>query len=277
MHLFHAEWHKTLGNRRAAFGLLWLVPLVFVSFAIVGMVSMAVLRIFFADTAWLASIQGTTPISLEQQVDSSIFWLQILGSLVIQTLFISFAAISVAGEYHHATWKLIVPHAHRRDLLLAKIIVLLSVTYLALLGTILVDILTSYGPWTPLFGDILTNPSIIVMHLSEYVAALLILLGKSTLYVLYAVFGVVLTRSLLGGVLGAFGAIFFEAQVVSRVLPFLQPVMPVSSLEHSLRPLMAQQEHTLGLSPLLSAATFAAWCVALVGSTLYRFMYQDLN
>lgn len=208
LNLIRAEWKKATGNLLITGFLVWIIPIGLLTFYTIGPIVSLV-----ADDSMSVGIASTS--SGSWTTDMLGVWSLIItfpGNVAGRLLPLAFMAFLFAGEYQWGTLRFIVPRSRRSSLIVTKaavttFVVLLSYVLASLIvglgqtvGHAVVDL--SYGP--PLTGNSLLNfAGVCLQHLLLGTFSLLILAG-------FAALASILTRSMLGGLLGGFGLAVLE-------------------------------------------------------------------
>lgn len=204
--LIYAEAQKVVGNKMLTAFTLWIYPVGAAAFIIV-----------ITLLAKVAPLPGEGFIPVQRWVDSvPSTWLIITafpGSIFMRLLVIAFFTGFISGEYDWRTWKNIIPRRRRAELLIARMFTLSGMLILSLVATSIIWGLgmgffafvtgQEYGP--PISGAVISD--FLQVYLFEATigfATALLLAGISGLTAL-------LTRSVVGGLLLAFGLSIVEA------------------------------------------------------------------
>jgi ABC-type transport system involved in multi-copper enzyme maturation permease subunit len=283
--LFRAELRKILGHRGIAALLVWLWP-----------VGGALLPLILLALALL------TPPNAERRLPVEFRWTDIaLGAWAIPTnlvgrfLFIALAAAIFSGEYQWNTWKNIVPRADRARLVLAKY---LAFGFLAVFAFGLTSLLLAIGmgavqavrglPYPPE-----PTPEVLQTFVGQYLTQVALTLLNTLIGVSIAGLSAMLTRSILGGIIGGTFFVFGEIGLITALIAlgiFLHRpqiadlarftsainIANISSWLQYGQPVTLQLDGTGTNSIGASFAILVAWLVALVEMNLIVFERQDL-
>ena len=205
LNLLRAEWLKTR-KRPINRALLALMPVLLIFFMVTPMVLALVNPTTFLDEA-----QEVLP--YPSNLGQSVAMLSELGLLVV----VVFVATSVGSEYGRDTWKVIVPrYGSRRAFLLAKWMVGLGA--LTLLAAVVIGVALLLGWLGTLLLGLHADPASMpeaTMYLRRLVVTLLTFVFIGTL----TLFGAVLTRSTVGGVI--------TGLLVTTVLMLVRDALPL--------------------------------------------------
>lgn len=292
VNLFRAEWMKIAGNRWLTGCLIWVFPIGAVAFTVVVGVIMILSESartsFGADTVtWTETLVGT--------------W-SFLNNPLGRLLLIGFTAVMFAGEYQWQTWKNLIPRNRRVALILNKFLALsvfvvvafalMSVLLAVGMGLLRAIAGASYGP--EITGEVLRTTA------SDYARSAGLGFLSTLIAAGYAALAGMLTRSILGGVLVAYGltiaenlslvallliAYFLDFRDIIHVYRFT-PGYNLLNLDSWFRigeatPLEVAFSGTDTLivrdSAEFSALVIAVWVVGLIGLTVYLFRRQDIT
>lgn len=292
MRLLRAELRMLLGNRMLTGFTVWIFPVGIGAFLVIGILLSFVLEAPALAMALTSSGDWTRDAAGIWRAVTS-FPLNIFGSL----LPLAFMAVAFAGEYAWGTYRNVLPRTHRVFVLAAKtaaLVLVLSASFL------LTSLLTPTGFAVLRSQTGLTyGPAWGAESLAGFVASYgqEMLLGVLGLMVLagFAALASILTRSILGGLLGSFGLSVLEPMsfallvLLSRVFdrPSLVELYRFSAsynldnarawlLEgHAFQSPLAQVTHapTLAGSLLL----VGAWILILLGLSAWIFNRQDIS
>ncbi len=198
----------------------------------------------------------------------------------------AFTALAFGGEYGWNTWKLIVPHRRRLQLIGAK--------YLAASGLMMLSFAMSaalaiaFSAISASLNDGGLPPGIELGALaSAHEHEALVTLISTLLTMGYASAGAIILRSTMGGAIIAVAAVVLEG-LAGAIAPFMNPTLflclpsyHLSSLSHWIET-GASSVQLLSTGPvnepwLTSLAWIAAWTVTLFAATAVIFDRQDLN
>jgi ABC-type transport system involved in multi-copper enzyme maturation permease subunit len=225
--------------------------------------------------------------------DTAIIWYapsQTLGRYLIA----AFVAVAFAGEYGWNTWKLIVPHRARAQLIAAKY----AVVFLLFLAAYTLGAMISVlGSWAEdlATGDAIPAGITAGGLLEVHGRAALSALAPGLLTIAFASFAAILTRSTIAALVIAIVAITVE-QLLFNFAPVLSVRAPglTWALHHALpgyhlanieswvhqgialeNPL--PRAGMVALHWIASAGAAAAWVAGLAALTVRAFSRQDIN
>ena len=218
------------------------------------------------------------------------------GNGLVRYLIAAFTAVVFAGEYGWNTWKLIVPHRSRTQLIAAKYAAVLLLLYAAFIAAALLmngmqwleDVLTgdplpdgiTFGALAAAHwhGFVATLPPVLLTVAFTSLAAIMtgsttaaIIIGiiVTTLEELFRSFGPVLAYTLPGGV-----------ETLYQLLPGYHVANLVSWLRQG-EALTTQvpfpSGNVMGWGWEASLGVMAIWVIGLAALTFWRFRRQDLN
>jgi hypothetical protein len=205
--LLRAEWQKVIKNYTLTGFLVWLYPVGLVAFYIIVVIGTLVseriqqLIISTGTGQWTTNMLG--------------IWVLVTSfpvNIIPRMLPLAFMAVVFASEYQWGMWKNLIPRSRRIPLILAKFVTLILIEMISIIlsslvigiGEVLIHraVGVAYGPAMTLevLGD----------FLSGYAREAL--LGMISLVILagYAALAVLLTRSILGGLLAGLGLSVLE-------------------------------------------------------------------
>jgi ABC-type transport system involved in multi-copper enzyme maturation permease subunit len=284
--LLSAEWRKMTGQRWVTGFLLWIWP---IGGAILCMI------------LWVG--QALSPVTRGQWTDSPFRWTDAaLGAWLLPTnlfgrlFLIAYAARQFAGEYQWGTWRGSVPYTRRWRLLAAKFSVLslfvvlvffvLSVVMVIGLGVVQLSITGTYPP--------APTPEIFQAFLLNY----LIQVGGTFLGALigaaFAGLAAIMTRSMMGGIVGGLLIVFMELGFLTSVTVFgillNQPgiadwvrftpshnIANLSSWAFYGQPSPVLVQGVRVNSPAESFLVLGLWLVGLIGACVVLFGRQELE
>lgn len=289
LNLFRAEWVKISGNRLVVLSLIWIFPIV--AAAIIGIMTIAAL----VSEEFRANYARAPYLWTQQMLYS---WFMINNDLG-RGIILAFTAFIFAGEYQWGTWKNIIPRRSRTALILNKFFTLgvFVVTAMVAMSLIVgfglgIPVIFSggtYGP--PLTGEVLAE------FVPDYLLQLFLTFAATMIAASYAALAGMVTRSILGGVIGGMLLMLAEQGVllatflISRLIPSLEPLTTlhlytpsynftnIMSWVNMNQPAIQNpgifqyaQPHSLAGS----VAIIALWSVGLVALILYLFRRQDI-
>lgn len=284
--LFRAEWRKISGNRPVIFFMIWIFPIGAVLLIALMALSMRALPPQYR----------SAPTWVEQFLSPWFFPTSEFGRL----LMLGFTAVVFAGEYQWGTWKNILVRQGRTALILTKF---LTINAFMLAAFILTSIVFGMGgifiaaaaeqPYGPaVTGELLNG------FLKEYLLLVATAIVTTTVGAGYAGVAAIFSRSILGGLMTAFGLVVIEGllpliltllanllripQIVRLYL--LVPTYNIQNVGAWLRgdKLPAPSFGPVGvvvepLSPEVSLVILALWVVGLIGLTAWLFRRQDIT
>jgi ABC-2 type transport system permease protein len=292
VNLFRAEWTKIAGHRWLTSCLIWIFPVGAVGFTVamsaILLLSESARTSFGADTVtWTETLVGA--------------W-SFLNNPLGRLLLIGFTAVMFAGEYQWQTWKNLIPRNRRVALILNKflalsVFVIFAFALMSVLLTVGMGLLraiagASYGP--EITGEVLRTTA------ADYARSAGLGFLSTLIAAGYAALAGMFSRSILGGVLVAYGltiaenlslvallliAIFLDFRTIVHLYRFL-PGYNLQNLDSWFRigepaPLEIAFSGTDRLvvrdSAEFSALVIAAWVVGLIGLTVYLFRRQDIT
>ncbi|MCC6799070.1 MAG: hypothetical protein IT325_03070 [Anaerolineae bacterium] len=292
VNLFRAEWSKIAGHRWLTGCLIWIFPIGAVAFTVVLSIILALSEpartSFAADTVtWTETLAGA--------------W-SFLNNPLGRLLLIGFTAVMFAGEYQWQTWKSLIPRNRRAALILIKFLALsvfvvvafalMSVLLTAGMGLLRAIAGASYGP------EITAN--VVRAAASDYARSAGLGFLSTLIAAGYAALAGMLTRSILGGVLVAYGltiaeslllvgllvaAYFLDFRDIVHVYRFT-PGYNLLNLDSWFRTgkstpfevaFSANEVLVVQDSAEFSALVIAVWVIGLIGLTVYLFRRQDIT
>ena len=208
-------------------------------------------------------------------------------------LIAAYLAVAIAGEYSWNTWKLIVPHRSRAQLLAAKLVVVTGLLYLAFLAAAVVTV-TMVWAWDVATGDPIPTGVTLAAIIEAHALAAANSLPPFLYTLAFASVAAVLTRSMIATLVIA---LFVTAEsTFVLIAPFLYGRMPglISTMVHVLPGYHLHNlqswitEGSASVAPLAqgvgvalpwqsSAAALAAWTLALGALAFVAFRRQDIN
>lgn len=279
-----AEMQK-LTRHRATWGLVWIYP--------IGLIVIFLILAFVTLVGGGDGGAAEAPRTAEWINDAAGFW-EAPRNTIVRILVAGFTALAFAGEYGWNTWKLVVPHRARWQLIAAKYVV---VTLLLFLSFVIAAWLFTGMQWAEdmMSGDPvpagITAGALINAHWEGLLAAI----GPVLVTIGYASLASIITRSTLGALIVAIVVITVE-QTIFGFGPILNVWVPglIWALYHLLPGYHLSNltnwvgggdgltvpfppSDMVALSPALSLAVVAGWIVLLAGLTFWRFGRQDIN
>jgi hypothetical protein len=194
--LFRAEVYKIVGNRWATGCLIWIWPLLAVGFSVVWP-----LILLLSEDARL-SVAEEPP----QWTDAMVSVWYIPNNPVGRLILIAFTAVLFGGEYQWNTWKNIVPRSWRTPLIVMKF---LGVGVFVVIAFGLMSVIFAVGSWLAAgAADVPFGPPVNSQVLEDFAEDYSIQVFTTFVSVIiaagYAAFAAMLTRSILGSVVGSF-------------------------------------------------------------------------
>ena len=278
---FSAEALK-IRHHKASWFLVWLYPILITAvFAIAVILGLAGID------------EQTDSQTLPQFIENTVIIWIVPSQTIGRYLIAAFVAVVFAGEYGWNTWKLIIPHRSRPELIAAKYAVVVTMFLAAFALTALISTLGTFAKyWST--GDVIPDgvtASLLLGTHGNYalaaVAPFLVTLG-------YASVAAILTRSTIAALVISIVALTIEellfklAPILSAKFPAviaaLYPVLPGYHLANIFEWIVGgaalQTKFPDGLfaqSLATSTAVIAAWLAVLVGGTFVAFKRQDIN
>jgi ABC-type transport system involved in multi-copper enzyme maturation permease subunit len=285
LNLLRAEVRKILGHRGLAVLLVWLWP-------VGGMLLPLILLVL----ALFPSPSADRRLPIEfRWTDVALGAWAIPTNLVGRFLFIALAAAIFSGEYQWSTWKNLVPRADRARLLLAKYLAFAALTVFAFgLTSLLLPI--GMGavqavrglPYPPR-----PTPDVVQTFIGNYLVQVALTVLNTMIGVSIAALSAMLTRSILGGIIGGTFFVFGEIGLVTALIAlgiFLHSpqiadaarftsainIANISSWVQYGQPVYLQVQGTGTNSLVGSFVILLVWLIVLVGIMLTVFQRQDL-
>ena len=202
--LLRAEWQKVTGNRLLTSFTVWVFPVGIAAFVAVMTVLVLVTERppVGVGNEWTTGMIGT--------------WgalTRFPGSIFIRMFVTAFMAAFFAGEYEWGTWKNIVPRNRRWKLMFVKFWIF---ALMVILSLFLTSIIVGAGRWLPFavggfdYGPAVTR-DVMLEFLPEYGVEAALAFATALLLAGLAALAVLLTRSVVGGLLLGFGLSIIEA------------------------------------------------------------------
>lgn len=292
VNLFRAEWSKIAGHRWLTGCLIWIFPIGAVAFTVVLSVILALsesARTSFSTdlVTWPETLVGT--------------W-SFLNNPLGRLLLIGFTAVMFAGEYQWQTWKNLIPRNRRIALILIKflalsVFVVVAFALMSVLLTLGMGLLRAIAdaPYPPeITADVLSDTA------ADYARSAGLGFVSTLIAAGYAALAGMLTRSILGGVLVAYGltiienlslvalilvAYFLDFRDVVHVYRFT-PGYNLQNLDSWFRvgeampfEVAFNPNDTLVVrdSAEFSALVIAVWVLSVIGLTIFLFRRQDIT
>jgi ABC-type transport system involved in multi-copper enzyme maturation permease subunit len=295
LNLYQAEWRKIFANIKLTSFLIWVYPIGLAAFHIAMNLGSLVSETMMTGVEYFGAGDWT--------MDSLAVWELLISfpaNLFGRMLPLAFMAVVIAGEYQWRTWKNIVPRTQRWKLLLVKMVAPVS---LVMVAFILTALIAAMGPSIGhLIHDLPYGPALTADVLSQFILdtvktgfiALLSLLNLAG----YAAIVSILTRSILGGLLGSFGFAVLDATSLGLLLFLrnlfglpqlinlyqLTPTYNLGNLHSWLFTGEAQRFVATGIAPLTTEPSFwlslfvqMFWIIGLAGIALLIFQRQEIT
>ncbi len=292
VNLFRAEWSKIAGYRWLTGCLIWIFPIGAAAFTVVVAVILALSE--SARTSFAADTITWT--------DTLVSAWSFLNNPLGRLLLIGFTAVMFAGEYQWQTWKNLIPRNRRVALILIKFLALsvfvivafalMSVLLTAGMGLLRAIAGASYGPEV--------TASVLRAAASDYARSAGLGFLSTLIAAGYAALAGMFTRSILGGVLVAYGLTIAESLslvaliLVAYLLDFrdvvhayrLTPGYNLLNLDTWFRTGKAapfevsfnpDEAIVVYDSAEFSALVILVWVIGLIGLTVYLFRRQDIT
>lgn len=292
MRLLRAELRKLFGHRMLTSFTVWIFPVGIGAFLVIAIALSFVLETparamaLTSSGSWIRDAAG-----IWRAVTA--FPANVFGKLIP----LSFMAAAFAGEYALGTWRNMLPRTHRVAILAAKtgaLILVLSISFLitSVLTPVGFAILRAragldYGPaW---------NANTLRDMLASYGQEMLLGLFGLLLLAGFAALATLLTRSILGGLLGSFGLSVLEPMsfallvLVSRVFDWpsiveLYRFTPSFNLDNARTWFLEGHAFQSPLAKITQAPSLAgslllvaAWIVVVLGLAAWIFNRQDIS
>jgi ABC-type transport system involved in multi-copper enzyme maturation permease subunit len=288
LQVFRAEWEKIFGNRFMAVFLIWIYPV-----GTITMLLLTALVVLLSADGRLA-VQLRPPTWIEQMM---LTW-TIVNSQIGRLFVVALAAQVFAAEFHHSTWKNLLPRRPRLHLFLNKFVVMgvivlvafVSMSILAGVGSGLVVGLAggTYGP--------ALTPEVLGETLPVFGNEVLVAFLAALFATAYAALACVITHSMVMATLAALLLVALE-QTIPLILLWIGTVINQPNLAelylwfpgYHLSNLAAWGREGVGyLPPFLgnlgveaptAGASFIAlliWLVVLIGLAAWYFRRQDV-
>lgn len=288
--LFRAEWIKIAGNRWVAGCLIWIFPIMTLLFIVI-----------------VAFILGLSPSARDGfSEDEAVLWTEnatsvwnIANNPIGRIILLGFTAVVFAGEYQWQTWKNTVPRHQRTALVLIKFLVVGVFVVVAFVTMSIILAVgwwplteiagTDYGP--PISGDVLAD------FAEDYSIQASITFTSTIIAAGYAALAGMLTRSILGGVLVAFGLTVAEGASllafallawlldipeivhIYRFLPFYNLLNVATWINDDRPERLVMEDFDINHADSLefSLVVLAAWVIGLMTLTVLLFRRQDIT
>jgi ABC-type transport system involved in multi-copper enzyme maturation permease subunit len=286
-HLFRAEWRKASGNRCLVGCTIWIWP-------ILGFLLLGLFFVVFAVNADAREAYRDEPFPWTWA--ATLPWIA-ANNFIGRLFLMGFTASVFATEYHHRTWKAILPGNNRLQVILSKYLAV-SAFIVAAFSAMMVVFIIGFGLLNLVYGapypPALSNPDVgeffetLILNIALTFTTMLILSGIAALTC-------ILTRSLLFGVMVSVGISLMESLGVvlfvtiafeflqSRTLADLYLYTMGYNADNVLQWVNGGNpaEHVIPngrtLSLEASVIILAIYLVVLVGSSLWAFQRQDIQ
>jgi ABC-2 type transport system permease protein len=234
------------------------------------------------------------PESLDAWIrDTAIIWM-LPNNTVGRFLIAAFVSVAFAGEYGWNTWKLIIPHRSRSELIASKYIVVIA---LLVTSFILSAAITTIGSFVEDAASGVDVPSGVTagLILEAQGKGAIAAIAPFLLTIGYASLAAILTRSTLAALVisivavsveqllyGLAPLLYFKAPGLVLLLYHVLPGYHLANLGHWIgngSGLATQfpAGPTVALGWLVSLAVLAAWVAGLAALTIVSFRRQDIN
>lgn len=280
---FSAELLK-MRRHKATWFLVWIFPIACIVLLALGIV---------IDLADNSPAVTTPPLARQWLAESAAVWSVPTNSLG-RILISAYVAVVFAGEYGWNTWKLIVPHRSRGELIAAKlalVMALLAIAY-ALTGVLTTAMLRLEDAVT---GDAFPPGVTLAALATAHAKAALAAVAPALLTIAYTSLAAILTRSTIAALVIGIVVVTVEG-VLTQFAPFFAGYMPglvwalfqvlpgyhVANLVNWIGEGSALQAafpdgSVVALPWAVSLAAAGAWIAGLAALTLAAFRRQDIN
>lgn len=292
INLFRAEWRKINGHFWVAGTLIWIFPLV-----AIGVIVFEVSAVLLSEQFRLAMLNYPDRMPWTGQVISA--W-RLINSDLGRGVILIFTAFMFAGEYQWGTWKNIIPRTRRVPLIAAKFLTLgvfvvvafTAMTLVLAFGTMLMALVAGGQIYPALTSETLSDflPRLALQVLQTFTMTMI---SAS-----YAALAGMLTRSILGGIVGGILLMLAEQTtllviaLISGIFPALERLYVLYLLTPSYNianinawltdkmayvpgPTLARTTEPNSLEG--SLALIALWVIGLVGLVIFLFKRQDIT
>ena len=271
-----------LSRHKATWFLVWIYPVGLLVLLLLGMA--------------IDSMQPSAPSRPESAAswisETAFIWLVPTAGFG-RYLIAAYLAVAIAGEYSWNTWKLVVPHRSRTQLLAAKLAVVSALLYVAFLAAAAITV-SMIWIWDVATGDPIPAGVTLAAIFKAHALAAANSVPPFLYTLAFASLAAVLTRSMIATLVIA---LFVTAEsTFVLIAPFLYGRMPglVSTAVHvlpgyhihnieswitegSARVAMLAPGVSVTLPWQTSAAVLAAWTLALGTLAFLAFRRQDIN
>ncbi len=290
--LFQAELKKATGNILLTSFTVAIIPVGLAAFMLIAFF------ISFISRELAISMIGTSPNNwTEAMLGVWSFLIAYPGNVLGRLLPLAYMAVLFAGEYQWGTFRLTLPRARRGSVILMKA---LTTSFIVLISFVIATLILGVGnALAPIFLDMDFDQSLTSQETVDFVAQYLgvMALGLLSLLILagFAAIASILTRSILGGLLGGLGLAVVEPMSLvfliffARLLnaPKLVNLYQLSATYHLDN---ARSWITLGHPPPAPFAAFTAelplwvsfvaligWTVSVMALSVFLFRRQDIT
>lgn len=285
--LFRAEWKKSTGNRCLVGCTIWIWPIL--SLVIVGIF----LLVFLVNGDARADLE-TSPI---KWTDIALLAWAIPNNLIVRLFLMGFVASVFATEYHHNTWKSVLPGNKRVAVILMKFVAVASFIVLAftimmiimLIGFGLMSVILEVGYPPAISGDVMSD------FLQELFLNMILTFVSTMILAGVAALAALVTRSLLFGVVASVAITLLEGLglpifvlIVFELLKqewmadiyLLSPTYNTGNIftwinADEAAPHLVPDGSTLSLG--VSIAILAFYLIILVSGSVFAFQRQDVQ
>lgn len=203
LNLFRAEWKKTTGNRCLVGCTIWVWPLLMIGIMAIVLVVLA------ADTDSRNGLQETP---FEWTEIALIGW-ALPNNLLVRLVLMGFVAAVFTTEYHHSTWKSILPSNARARVILMKFLAIALFIVLAFTITTFILVIGMGFIHTIVGADY--PPALSGSVLSDFIEDMLLNMFLTFISIMIlsglAALASIVTRSLLFGVVVSIGLVLVES------------------------------------------------------------------
>lgn len=289
--LLRAEWQKVIKNYMLTGFLVWLYP--------IGLAAFFTIAVFAALVSKTAQLAMVATSSGKWTTDMLGIWTLVTSfpaNIIPRMLPLAFMTVVFASEYQWGMWKNLIPRSRRTSLILAKFVILILVISISILLSSLV--IGAGQSLSHKVAGVAYGPAMTQEVLTDFLCAYAreTLLGIISLVILagYAALAVLLTRSILGGLLAGFGLSVLEPMsflmliLISRLLNKpdiinLYQLTPTYNIENMRSWLVSnlpftQVEANFNAEPSLafSSIVLGAWIIGLIILVISVFKRQDI-
>lgn len=205
--LFQAEWKKATGNILLTSFTVAVIPVGLAAFIVIAFLisfvsrDMALAMINTSPNAWTEAALGVWS-----------FLIAFPGNVLGRLLPLSYMAVLFAGEYQWGTWRLTAPRAQRWSVIVTKAV---TTTIIVTISFVIAALILAIGnALAPFILDIGAGPGLTGEESLEFISQYLGIMAAGILSLLilagFAAIASILTRSILGGLLGGMGLAVLE-------------------------------------------------------------------